>query len=304
MAGIIWKGNISFGLVNIPVTLRTAETRNEIDFTLLDNRDLSPIGYKKVSKKSGREVPKGAVVRGFEYEEGQYVIVTDADLKRAAVERTQTVEIVAFVDRDEIAPSYFDRPYYLEPAPKSKKPYALLREALKATGKVGVAKVVIRTREYLAAVIASEQVIILDLLRFAHELSDSKELELPPATAKGAGVAEKELKMAIRLIDEMVEPWDPSKFRDEYHDELLEFIERKARTGEVEPIEAPAKSTARRSEVIDMVSLLEQSLTRRGKAREPEKRRAPRAASKSAGRSAPRRKSATRKGDARVKQSA
>jgi DNA end-binding protein Ku len=249
-------------------------------------------------------VPKDAVVRGFEYEEGQYVIVTDADLKRAAVERTQTVEIVAFVDRDEIAPSYFDRPYYLEPSPKSKKPYALLREALKATGKVGVAKVVIRTREYLAAVIASGPVMILDLLRFGHELSDPKELELPPATAKAAGVSEKEMKMATRLIEDMVEPWDPSKFRDEYHDELLEFIERKARTGEVEPIEAPAKPAARTSEVIDMVSLLEKSLARHGKAREPQKRRAPRAASKSVSRRAPRRKSAGRKGDARVKQSA
>src|SRR5262245_33032882 len=166
MARMIWKGHISFGLVSIPVALQPAETRDELDFTLLDKKNLAPIGYRKVNKVTGEEVPTERITRGIAYEKARYVIVNDADLRRASPERTQRIEILSFADPAEIEPRYYDRPYYLEPLAKQEKPYALLREALRRTAKVAIASVVVRTRQHLASMYADESVLVLDLLRF------------------------------------------------------------------------------------------------------------------------------------------
>ena len=259
----IWKGHVSFGLVNIPVVLHPAESRDELDLDLLDKRDFSPIGYLKVNKKTGREVPKDEIVRGFKYD-GKYVVVTDQDLKRASPERTQRVDILSFTDAHEIDPRFYDRPYYLEPAPKQGKPYALLREALKKTGKVGIATVVIRTRQHLAALVPLDDVLVLNTLRYADELRNPDALDLPRGSLKALGISENELKMAERLIEEMVEPWNPERYKDEYEKELLAYIKKKAERGETEKVEEPEAPRPKRGEVIDIMSLLKQSVDRAG----------------------------------------
>lgn len=272
----IWKGHISFGLVNIPVVLHPAESREELDLDLLDKRDFSPIGYLKVNKRTGREVPKEQIVRGFEYEEGRYVVVTDQDLKRASPERTQRVDIRSFADAQAIDPRFYDRPYYLEPAPKQEKPYALLREALKKAGKIGIATVVIRTRQHVAALIPEDSVLVLNVLRYADELRDPDALNLPRGGVKALGISENELKMAERLIDEMVEPWDPEEHKDEYKRELLAHIKKKAERGETEAVEEPEPTAApggRRGEVIDIMHLLKQSVERAGGSRKRARRK-------------------------------
>lgn len=263
MARSIWKGSISFGLVNIPVGLYSAETRDEIHFKLLDKRSMSPVKYKRVSEKSGREVPWEEIVRGYEYSDGQYVVLSDEDLKRANPEATQTIEIEEFVDGDQIDPSLFDKPYFLGPLAKAGKSYALLREALARSGKVGIAKVVIRTRQYLAAVIPRDKVLVLELLRFPHELRSADELELP--AKKEAG--EKEIQMAERLIEGMVADWDPEKYRDDYRSDLLKMIEKRVKAGETESVESepvPAPAASEGAKVIDLMALLKRSVEESG----------------------------------------
>src|SRR5918999_465278 len=229
MARAIWKGSISFGLVNIPVGLYSAESRDEIHFKLLDRRNMSPIRYKRVNEESGREVPWEETVRGYEFAEGKYVALTDEDLKRAAPEATQTIDITDFVDLDEVSPLYFDKPYYLAPDKKGAKAYALLREVLRRTNKAGIAKVVIRTRQYLAAVVPRGDVLTLELMRYAHELRDPAELNVPHGKQ---GVSEKELQMAERLVEGMVEKWDPEKYKDDYRRDLMKMIEERVEAGE------------------------------------------------------------------------
>ena len=168
----IWKGTINFGLVNIPVALYSAEADNSIDFDLLDKRDFSRVRYRRVNEKTGREVPWDAIVKGYEYKKGEYVALTDDDFIKANVEATQSIDILDFVDAADISPVYFDKPYYLVPLKNGQRAYALLREVLKRTGKVGIARVVIRTREHLASLLADGALLILNLLRFPHELRD------------------------------------------------------------------------------------------------------------------------------------
>jgi DNA end-binding protein Ku len=266
MASTLWTGNISFGLVNIPVSLVAAEAREELDFTLLDRRDDSPIGYQKISKRTGKPVPAERIVRGFEYRDGRYVVVSDADLRRASPERTQRIDILSFVEVGEIPPIYFDRPYYLEPAKGGERGYALFREALRRAGQVAVATVVVKTRQHLAAVVVQGNVLVLDLLRYAAELRDPSRLRVPGGNLKALRIPDRELEMAVRLIGEMTEPWKPERYRDEYRDELLAFIRKRARAGKLaaapEAPEEPAK--ARRAEVIDIADLLQKSLAKTG----------------------------------------
>jgi DNA end-binding protein Ku len=254
----IWKGSISFGLVNIPVGLYPAESRDEIHFTLLDRKTKSPIHYQRISEESGQEVPWEQTVRGYEFEEGQYVVLSDEDLKRAAPEATQTIDIVDFVDLDEISPLYFDKPYYLAPDKKGAKAYVLLRETLRRTGKVGIAKVVIRTRQYLAAVVARGDVLTLELLRYAHELRDPEELDVPSGKAR---VDERELKMAERLVEGMVSAWKPEKYKDDYRQDLMKMIEERIDAGQLEASAEPAPRPARAaSNVVDLMALLKRSV--------------------------------------------
>jgi DNA end-binding protein Ku len=276
MASTLWRGSISFGLVNIPVSLVTAEAREELDFNLLDRRDDSPIGYQKISKRTGKAVPSDRIVRGFPYRDGRYVIVSDADLRRASPERTQRIEILSFAKASEIPPIYFDRPYYLEPARGGDRGYGLFREALRRTGQVAIATVVVKTRQHLAAVLVQDRVLVLDLLRYASELRDPSRLRVPGTNPKAVGISDREVKMAERLVAEMTEPWKPERYHDEYRDELLAFIRRRARAGKLASApaadEEPGKP--RRAEVIDIASLLQKSLAKAAPdSRRPRRRR-------------------------------
>jgi DNA end-binding protein Ku len=273
---MIWKGHISFGLVNIPVALYPAETANALDFTLLDLKDFSPIGYRKVNKATGAEVPGSRIVRGFEYAKGRHVVVTDDDLRRASPERTQRIDILSFADQSEIDPRYFDRPYYLAPSGvKNEKGYALLRDVLRKTGKVGIASVVIRARQHLAALFPRDRALVLNTLRFASELRDPADLSPSGTSAQTLGITAKETEMAERLVTDMVEPWAPEKYRDEYQDELLDFIRQRAKAGKLEHVEEAAPPREPKGEVVHITELLKRSLDRMPK-RTPAARRASR----------------------------
>jgi DNA end-binding protein Ku len=262
----LWKGAISFGLVNVPVELFSAEKRSsELDLTMLDKRDLAPVGYKRYNKSSGQDVPWSEIVKGYEYEDGKYVVLSDEDFRRANVEAAKTVEILAFVELGEIAPLYFETPYYLAPGKRGEKAYALLRETLKKSGKAGIASVVIRTRQYLAALIPRDEVLVLNTLRYAEELKDVAELGLPAAALKGPKVTAKEIDMALRLVDDMSDEWEPEKYRDTYRHDLLERIREKIKKGQTEEITEPeeAEKEGAGAEVIDLMALLRKSVERK-----------------------------------------
>jgi DNA end-binding protein Ku len=262
MARAIWKGSINFGLVNIPVALHAGEERQELSFKLLDRRNLAPVRYKRVNERTGREAPWEEIVKGHEYKKGEYVVLTEEDFRRADVEATQTVEITGFVDASEIDAVYYDKPYYLEPLKKARKSYALLREVLERTGKIGIGKIVIRSRQYLAGVMVWGSVLVVNLLRYANELRDPAELELPPQSLKTLDIAEKEIKLAERLVETMIEPWEPAKYQDTYREKLLALIERKAKSGATEAIEELPKEVRqkRTAQVIDIMDLLKRSV--------------------------------------------
>jgi len=254
----LWKGAIRFGLVHIPVSLYPAEDRQELSFTMLDKRDLQPVGYKRYNKSTGDEVAFEDIVKGYEYEDGHFVTLDKDDFRRANVEATQTVDIVGFVDRHDIAPYYLESPYYLAPGKNGDKGYALLREVLDKQGKVAVATVVIRTRQHIAMVYARHNVLVLNTLRYENELRPTKGLEVPK-DLKDAKVQPNEMKMAERLIDDMTIQWDPSRYHDTYRDDLLKMIEEKA-AGHTRKM---PKARAPKAEIVDFARLLERSLSQR-----------------------------------------
>jgi DNA end-binding protein Ku len=255
MARAIWKGSISFGLVNIPIALYTATRREELSFRLLRKSDLSPVSYKRVAEKDGREVPWDQIVKGYEYEKGKYVVLKEEDFQRVDLEATQTVDIKDFVDQDEIDPMFFYKPYYLEPQKGGDKAYALLRDALKDTNKVGIAKVVIKTRQYLAGVKPEDGALVLELMHFADELDDPGKLHLPKKMEAG----KRKMNMARSLIDSMTSKWEPEKYKDEYREALMEVIEQKVQAGGKEIEEKPRKAP-KPTKVIDLVSVLQKTL--------------------------------------------
>ena len=259
MARAIWKGSISFGLVNIPIALYPATRREELKFRLLRQTDLSPVNYKRVAEKDGKEVPWDQIVKGYEYEKGKYIVLRDEDFQRVDLEATQTVDIQDFVDQVEIDPMFFYKPYYLEPQKGGDKAYALLRDALKDSGKVGIAKVVIKTRQYLAGVKPEDGALVLELMHFADELADPAKLHVPKKTEVG----KRELNMAKSLIDGMSSKWNPEKYKDDYREALMEVIEEKVEAGGKE-IEEKPKKAPRPTKVIDLVSVLQQSLEQTG----------------------------------------
>jgi DNA end-binding protein Ku len=259
MARAIWKGSISFGLVNIPIALYPATRREEFKFRLLRKSDLSPVSYKRVAEKDGKEVPWDQIVKGYEYEKGKYVVLKDEDFERVDLEATQTVDIQDFVDQEEIDPIFFYKPYYLEPQKGGDKAYALLRDALKDSNKVGIAKVVIKTRQYLAGVKPEDGVLVLELMHFADELADPGKLHVPKKTEVG----KREMNMAKSLIDSMSSKWNPEKYRDDYREALMEVIEEKVEAGGKE-IEEKPKKARKPTKVIDLVSVLQKSLEQTG----------------------------------------
>ena len=258
----IWKGSISFGLVNIPIALYPATREAELKFRLLRKSDLSPVNYKRVAEKDGREVPWNQIVKGYEYEKGKYVVLKDEDFQRVDLEATQTVDIQDFVDLDEIDPMFFYKPYYLEPQKGGDKAYVLLRDSLQKSGKVGIAKVVIKTRQYLAGVKPEDGALVLELMHFAEELADTSKLRIP----KKVEVGKREMNMATQLIDSMSSKWSPKKYRDDYREALMEVIEEKVEAGGKE-IEEKPKKQPKPTKVIDLVEVLQKSLEQSGGAK-------------------------------------
>ena len=258
----LWKGAISFGLVNVPVELYSAQKRSaELDLTMLDKRDLAPVGYQRVNKATGKAVPWEDVVKGYEYQDDKYVVLSEEDFRRANPEASKTVDIVAFVELAEIAPLYFETPYYLGPSKRGEKAYALLRDAMAKAGKAGIATVVIRTKQYLAALIPQDDALVLNTLRYYKELKKPEDLEIPEKLRRHKPTP-KELDMALRLIEDMADEWQPEKYHDTYHEDLLKRIEAKVKAGQTEEITAPEKEerAAKGADVIDLMSLLKKSV--------------------------------------------
>jgi DNA end-binding protein Ku len=251
----IWKGSISFGLVNIPITLYPATRREELRFHFLRKSDLSPINNKRVAEVDGKEVDWEDIVRGYEYEKGKFVVIKEEDFARVDIEATQTVDIQEFVELDEINPMFFSKPYYMEPAKGAGKSYALLREALRSTSKVGIAKVVLKTRQHLAGVKAQGDGLILELMHFADELIDQSEINLPSDEP-----GKKELEMARQLIGSMSGKWKPDAYKDDYKEELMKVIEEKVAAGGKHVPSGKKPAGKKPTNVIDLVKVLEQSL--------------------------------------------
>ena len=253
----IWKGSISFGLVNIPIALYPATRKEELKFRLLRAKDLSPVNDKRVAEADGKEVPWGEIVKGYEYEKGKFIVLKDEDFQRVDLEATQTVDIQDFVDVEEIDPIFFYKPYYLEPQKGGDKAYVLLRTALAQSNRVGIAKVVIKTRQYLAGVKAEGDVLILELMHFAEELAEADKLNVPKKLEPG----KRELDMAKALVDSMSSKWNPEKYRDDYRDALMEVIEEKIESDGKEIEEKPKQKKAS-TKVIDLVAVLQESLAK------------------------------------------
>lgn len=271
----IWTGSIDFGLVTISVKLYSAEVSNDLDFDLLDKRDFSRVRYKRVNEKSGQEVPWENIVKGYEYQKGEYVALSDDDFIQANVEATQSIPITEFVDRQSISPIYFDKPYYLEPLKNGRRAYGLLRDVLRRSGKMGIAKVVIRSRQHLAALLVEGPALVVNLLRFAHELRDPSALDLPADGEKGAGVSPQERKMAEQLVEAMAAEWNAQKYRDDYHEDLLKLIDKKIQSGKTKVLAAagrPARLEGK-GKVVDIMRLLRASLDKTAKSAEEAPRR-------------------------------
>lgn len=258
MARPFWKGSVSFGLVDIPVSLRPAVQDRSLSFTLLDRQDFSPVGYRRYNKNTGEEVPWERIVRGYEYEKDEYVALTDEELRQANAKRSGTIEIVGFVKRDEIDPMYFDTPYYVEPAKAKSKSFGLLRAVLERTERVGIANVVLRTRQHPAALLVRDGALVLNLLR------NMDQLQSAPAKAESPGVAPttREVSLAMKLVESMHAKWKPDSFKDEYHDDVMALIEKKVKSGETHSIVEPGAEdeAPRRRDVVDLMPLLQKSL--------------------------------------------
>jgi DNA end-binding protein Ku len=262
MTRAIWQGSISFGLVEIPVALYSAEKKpHQLELSMLDRHDFSPIGYKRYNKTTNREVAWGDIVRGYEHEKGEYVVLTDAELQAANPALTQTVQILHFVNADEIDPILYEKPYYLAPARKMSRGFGLLRETLKRTKKLGIARIAIHSREHIAAVGWHDDGIVLYLLRFPDEIRAYDEIETKVPAA--SGVQPKELAMAEKLVAEMTEKWKPQSFKDEYARDVMALIREKVASGDIHAMPAEKKSARRGAEsgkILDLMPLLKKSI--------------------------------------------
>lgn len=267
----IWKGSITFGLVSIPVALQTASRSEELKFKLLRESDLSPVNYKRVAAVDGKEVPWDQIVKGYEYEKGKFVVLKDEDFKRVDLEATDTIDIVDFVDLTQINPIFFHRPYYLEPQKGGGTAYNLLRNVLADTNKAGISKVIIRTRQHLAAVKANGDLLVLELMRFADEIVE------PPAVrgANEKAPGKREITMAKTLVDQLTEDWDPNRYTDDYRSALMKLIDQKVKSGGKKlPGEKHARKQA--TNVIDLAAVLKQSLKEAGGAKSKTSKKAKR----------------------------
>ncbi|MGP6418971.1 non-homologous end joining protein Ku [Pseudomonas putida] len=260
MARAIWKGAISFGLVHIPVALVSATSSHGVDFDWLDSRSMDPVGYKRVNKVTGKEVTKEHIVKGVAYEKGRYVVLSEEEIRSAHPVSTQTIDIFSFVDAEQIPLQNIDTPYYLAPDKRGGKVYALLRETLSKTNKVALARVVLHTRQYLAALMPLESALVLVKLRWPQEVRGLDELELGSEVTKPQ-LAKGELDMAKRLVQDMSGDWSPEDYKDEFEDKIMALVEKKAHEGKIEDVETVGGEEERKSaDVIDLTELLKRSL--------------------------------------------
>lgn len=264
MSRPIWKGAISFGLIHIPIEVYSARNTPGIDLDMLDRRDFAPIGYRRYNKVTGKEIKQEHIVKGYEYEKGEYVVLTEADIKKANVESTQTIDIQSFVDAEEISPLFFEQPYYLKPSKGGDKVYTLLRETLKSTNKIGIAQIVIRTKQHLAALMPVDEAIVLNLLRYAEDIRPATELNLPASGSKKTQVSDKEVKMAASLVNEMAEPWNPEQYKDTFREDLLKVVKKKIKARQTHTLteaeEEPVETEQKPSNVVDLMELLKKSI--------------------------------------------
>lgn len=263
----LWNGAISFSLIHIPVSLHTAARAHELDLNLLDKRDFAPVGYQRYNKATGKVVEWNDVVKGYEHEKGEYVVLTDEDFRRANVEASRTIDIQTFVDRDAIAPYYFDTPYFLMPDKNGERVYSLLREALEQSKKLAVATFVLRSRQHVAALMPVDRIIVLNTLRYQAEIQPHP--DVAAAVAKKANAAGgRELTMALKLVEEMSEKWNPDAFSDTYRDDLMKRIQQKVKAGQTHTLTEPEAEDEPRAtgggKVVDLMSLLEKSLAQKG----------------------------------------
>ncbi|CAI8912933.1 Non-homologous end joining protein Ku [Pseudomonas sp. IT-P258] len=264
MARTIWKGAISFGLVHIPVALVSATSSRGVDFDWLDSRSMDPVGYKRVNKVTGKEVTREHIVKGVQYEKGRYVVLSEEEIRSAHPLSTQTIDIFSFVDGKQIPLQNIDTPYYLAPDKRGGKVYALLRETLTKTGKVALARVVLHTRQHLAALMPLESALVLVMLRWPAEVRSLDELALgsevtSPELAKG------ERDMARRLVEDMSAEWTPDDYRDGFEDKIMALVDKKAREGKIEDVETASGEEERKTaDVIDLTELLKRSLGSKG----------------------------------------
>jgi len=273
MARPVWKGHVSFGLVNIPVVLYTAEKRADLSFRLIDSQNSARVRYERVNEETGEEVPWDRIVKGYEYDDHNYVLLSEDELEHASVEMTRTIEIQQFVDIENIDVRYFDRPYLLVPDKHGQKGYVLLREAIASSGKAGIATVVIRARQYLAALMSMGDALVLELLRYSQELRDLDEFAFPTSDLRSTKVSKKEIGLATKLIDGMTAKWDASKYHDEYRDVLMKLIEKKVKTGQTEAIDVePDEEVEDEPKTIDFMEVLKQSVAHSSKGRSKKNR--------------------------------
>jgi DNA end-binding protein Ku len=264
MARPIWTGNLSFGLLNVPVSLMSADRGVDLQFRMLDSRNKAPVRYERINAETGEEVPWKEIVKAFEYKKGSYVVLKPEDIKSAASENRESVDVQAFVDAADIGPEYFEKPYVLIPGKKAEKGYVLLRETLKRSGRVGIARVVIRTREYLSAVVPRGHALMLILMRFQQELANLEDFPIPEETPKHYRVTAKELDMAQSLVESMTGTWDPSEYKDEFRTRLKKVIDKRMKSksslatigNETSDAEEEASTN-----VVDFMSLLKKSIS-------------------------------------------
>ena len=265
----LWKGAISFGLVHIPVQMFSAEDRgNELDLTMLDKRDFAPIGYKRVNKDTGKEVDWDDIVKGYEYEKDHFVVLSPEDLRRANVEATQTIDIMTFVQASEVPVVYFEHPYYLTPGKGGEKVYALLREALARSGMVGIAQVVIRARQHLVALLPMGDMVVMNTLRYSDEIRAIDDFELPRSNSRKLALQDKEVEMALALVEGMAGEFQPEQYHDTYREDVMTMVQRKVKANQTKVITEPEpeeEAPARGDNIVDLMALLRESVNSRGR---------------------------------------
>ncbi|MDB5774229.1 MAG: ligD [Herbaspirillum sp.] len=262
---VIWKGAISFGLVHIPIALHSATAEQGLDFDWLDKRTMDPVGYKRINKRTGKEVTSDNIVKGIKYEDGQYVVLSTDEIASAYPKATQTIDIEAFVDADDIPFIYLERPYYIAPINKADKVYTLLREVLRKTGKVGVAKVVIQTKQHLALLATVGPALVLDLLRWGDEVRTWDELNLPAEGSKAPPLSAREMQMGEQLVNELSGKWRPDDFTDTFKDQILALVDQKVKEGDITAVAEPEETQGATggANIYDLTEMLQRSLGKR-----------------------------------------